>query len=45
MVPHILKSKTSDVIDMVGVSLWGHILVVGLGHNIIHEQNQLQDKK
>ena len=43
MVPHILKK--SKTIEMVGIPTWGHILPIGLGHNIIHGQNQHQIKK
>ena len=31
--------------EMVGIPTWEHILAIGLGHNIIHGQNQHQIKE
>ena len=34
-----------DMIEMEGVPIWGHIIAIDRGHNIIHGQNQHQIKK
>ena len=33
------------MIEMEGVPIWGHIIAIDRGHNIIHGQNQHQIKK